>query len=298
MMQWSYDTLLKWGTDELTAHSVDNASVDAWYLLEHIYGISRVDFLIRRNDPFDEVQMKQSADYQALIHRRSEGYPVQYLTGSTEFMGLPFFVNESVLIPRQDTEILAEEALRLLTDKRSPEILDMCTGSGCLLLSILMEKEDAHGTGVDISEGALAVAEKNRKNLHLEERALLVESDTFSGEYFQKNSSEHPMEYDMLISNPPYIPTADIQQLMDEVRLHDPVLALDGKEDGLYFYRRITEEALRYLKPGGWLLYEIGCDQGEAVSRIMRTNDFSNIAVKKDLAGLDRVVLGQKKQEE
>ena len=142
------------------------------------------------------------------------------------------------------------------------------------------------------------MAEKNRKNLHLEERALLVKSDTFSGKYFQKNSSEHPMEYDMLISNPPYIPTADIQQLMDEVRLHDPVLALDGKEDGLYFYRRITEEALRYLKPGGWLLYEIGCDQGEAVSRIMRTNDFSNIAVKKDLAGLDRVVLGQKKQEE
>ena len=213
-------------------------------------------------------------------------------------MGYEFDVDERVLIPRQDTEILAEEALRLLTDKRSPEILDMCTGSGCLLLSILMEKEDAHGTGVDISEGALAVAEKNRKNLHLEERALLVKSDTFSGEYFQKNSSEHPMEYDMLISNPPYIPTADIQQLMDEVRLHDPVLALDGKEDGLYFYRRITEEALRYLKPGGWLLYEIGCDQGEAVSRIMRTNDFSNIAVKKDLAGLDRVVLGQKKQEE
>jgi len=213
-------------------------------------------------------------------------------------MGYEFDVDERVLIPRQDTEILAEEALRLLTDKRSPEILDMCTGSGCLLLSILMEKEDAHGTGVDISEGALAVAEKNRKNLHLEERALLVKSDIFSGEYFQKNSSEHPMEYDMLISNPPYIPTADIQQLMDEVRLHDPVLALDGKEDGLYFYRRITEEALRYLKPGGWLLYEIGCDQGEAVSRIMRTNDFSNIAVKKDLAGLDRVVLGQKKQEE
>ena len=213
-------------------------------------------------------------------------------------MGYEFDVDERVLIPRQDTEILAEEALRLLTDKRSPEILDMCTGSGCLLLSILMEKADAHGTGVDISEGALAVAEKNRKNLHLEERALLVKSDTFSGKYFQKNSSEHPMEYDTLISNPPYIPTADIQQLMDEVRLHDPVLALDGKEDGLHFYRRITEEALRYLKPGGWLLYEIGCDQGEAVSRIMRTNDFSNIAVKKDLAGLDRVVLGQKKQEE
>ena len=160
MMQWSYDTLLKWGTDELTVHSVDNASVDAWYLLEHIYGISRVDFLIRRNDPFDEAQMKQSADYQALIRRRSEGYPVQYLTGSTEFMGLPFFVNESVLIPRQDTEVLVETALAMM--KPECRLLDMCTGSGCILLSLAKLGTVAEGVGVDISEGALKVAERNR----------------------------------------------------------------------------------------------------------------------------------------
>lgn len=291
----TFKELLKEGTQILINGGIEEARLDAWLLLEYTAGITRTWYYAHD----DQKPEQEIADrYRELCTRRAKRIPLQHLTGKAYFMGYEFDVDERVLIPRQDTEILAEEALRLLTDKRSPEILDMCTGSGCLLLSILMEKEDAHGTGVDISEGALAVAEKNRKNLHLEERALLVKSDTFSGEYFQKNSSEHPMEYDMLISNPPYIPTADIQQLMDEVRLHDPVLALDGKEDGLYFYRRITEEALRYLKPGGWLLYEIGCDQGEAVSRIMRTNDFSNIAVKKDLAGLDRVVLGQKKQEE
>ena len=291
----TFKELLKEGTQILINGGIEEARLDAWLLLEYTAGITRAWYYAHdAQKPEQEIADR----YRELCTRRAKRIPLQHLTGKAYFMGYEFDVDERVLIPRQDTEILAEEALRLLTDKRSPEILDMCTGSGCLLLSILMEKEDAHGTGVDISEGALAVAEKNRKNLHLEERALLVKSDTFSGEYFQKNSSEHPMEYDMLISNPPYIPTADIQQLMDEVRLHDPVLALDGKEDGLYFYRRITEEALRYLKPGGWLLYEIGCDQGEAVSRIMRTNDFSNIAVKKDLAGLDRVVLGQKKQEE
>lgn len=291
----TFKELLKEGTQILINGGIEEARLDAWLLLGYTAGITRAWYYAHD----DQKPGQEIADrYRELCTRRAERIPLQHLTGKAYFMGYEFDVDERVLIPRQDTEILAEEALRLLADKRSPEILDMCTGSGCLLLSILMEKEDAHGTGVDISEGALAVAEKNRKNLHLEERALLVKSDTFSGEYFQKNSSEHPMEYDMLISNPPYIPTADIQQLMDEVRLHDPVLALDGKEDGLYFYRRITEEALRYLKPGGWLLYEIGCDQGEAVSRIMRTNDFSHIAVKKDLAGLDRVVLGQKKQEE
>ena len=150
-------------------------------------------------------------------------------------MGYDFYVDERVLVPRQDTEVLAEEALDRLKEIPNPKILDMCTGSGCLLLSILMERSDAFGTGVDISEDALKVAGQNRKNLNLEERAVLVQSDTFSGDYFQKNSGNTSLEYDMLISNPPYIPTADIQQLMDEVRFHDPVLTLDGREDGLYF---------------------------------------------------------------
>ena len=286
MMQWSYDTLLKWGTDELTAHSVDNASVDAWYLLEHIYGISRVDFLIRRNDPFDEVQMKQSADYQALIHRRSEGYPVQYLTGSTEFMGLPFFVNESVLIPRQDTEVLVETALAMM--KPECRLLDMCTGSGCILLSLAKLGTVAEGVGVDISEGALQVAERNRENLGLPQ-VRLVHSNLFE-------SVEGV--FDMIVSNPPYIPTEDIEDLMREVRDHEPHLALDGSKDGLLFYRKLAEESGRYLVPGGSLLFEIGYDQGKAVSQLLDQAGFKDIHVKKDLAGLDRVVYAVKAAED
>ena len=286
MMQWSYDTLLKWGTDELIAHSVDNASVDAWYLLEHIYGISRVDFLIRRNDPFDEVQMKQSADYQALIHRRSEGYPVQYLTGSTEFMGLPFFVNESVLIPRQDTEVLVETALAMM--KPECRLLDMCTGSGCILLSLAKLGTVAEGVGVDISEGALKVAERNRENLELPQ-VRLVHSNLFE-------SVEGV--FDMIVSNPPYIPTEDIEDLMREVRDHEPHLALDGSKDGLLFYRKLAEESGRYLVPGGSLLFEIGYDQGGAVSQLLDQAGFKDIHVKKDLADLDRVVYAVKAAED
>lgn len=286
MMQWSYDTLLKWGTDELTAHSVDNAALDAWYLLEHIYGISRVDFLIRRNDPFDEVQMKQSADYQALIHRRSEGYPVQYLTGSTEFMGLPFFVNESVLIPRQDTEVLVETALAMM--KPECRLLDMCTGSGCILLSLAKLGTVAEGVGVDISEGALKVAERNRENLGLPQ-VRLVHSNLFE-------SVEGV--FDMIVSNPPYIPTEDIEDLMREVRDHEPHLALDGSKDGLLFYRKLAEESGRYLVLGGSLLFEIGYDQGGAVSQLLDQAGFKDIHVKKDLAGLDRVVYAVKAAED
>ena len=151
------------------------------------------------------------------------------------------------------------------------------------------------GTGVDISEGALAVAKQNRVHLQLEDRAEFVQSDLFSGGYFKKNSGNTVTEYDMLISNPPYIPSGDIPGLMEEVRSHDPVLALDGKEDGLFFYREITAQAGKYLRAGGWLMYEIGCDQGESVSKIMKTDNFINVEVIQDLAGLDRVVIGQKK---
>ena len=207
-------------------------------------------------------------------------------------------MDERVLVPRQDTEVLVEEAISRMRNLEKPQILDMCTGSGCILLSLLLELPRALGTGVDVSEGALCVAKENRKRLGLEQRAELIQSDLFSADYFQKNSGNDHMEYDMLISNPPYIRTEDIEGLMEEVRFHDPVLALDGKENGLYFYEKITEQAGTYLKPGGWLMYEIGCDQGMDVSEIMKKNGFEQIEIKKDLAGLDRVVTGRKMQEE
>ena len=234
--------------------------------------------------------------YQELVSRRKQRIPLQHLTGEQEFYGYPFYVNEHVLIPRQDTEVLVEEALK--RKREGMKVLDLCTGSGCILLSLLLELPQALGTGVDVSEGALCVAKENRKRLGLEQRAELIQSDLFSADYFRKNSGNDHMEYDMLISNPPYIRTEDIEGLMEEVRFHDPVLALDGKENGLYFYEKITEQAGTYLKPGGWLMYEIGCDQGMDVSEIMKKNGFEQIEIKKDLAGLDRVVTGRKMQEE
>ena len=291
----TFHELLTQGTQLLMNAGIEEARLDAWLLLEYTADISRAWYYAH---PESEVNEEIVSEYLSLCQKRAEHIPLQHLTHQACFMGYDFYVDERVLVPRQDTEVLAEEALHQLRNMRNPRILDMCTGSGCLLLSLLMELPDATGTGVDISAAALAVAERNRKNLELEKRAVLVQSDTFSGDYFQKNSGNTSLEYDMLISNPPYIPTADIQQLMDEVRFHDPVLALDGREDGLYFYRRITEQAGSYLKPGGWLMYEIGCEQGADVSAIMRQNGFVDVAVKKDLAGLDRVVIGKKQMQE
>ena len=291
----TFHELLTPGTQLLMNAGIEEARLDAWLLLEYTADISRAWYYAH---PESEVNEEIVSEYLSLCQKRAEHIPLQHLTHQACFMGYDFYVDERVLVPRQDTEVLAEEALHQLRNMRKPRILDMCTGSGCLLLSLLMELPDATGTGVDISAAALAVAERNRKNLELEKRAVLVQSDTFSGDYFQKNSGNISLEYDMLISNPPYIPTEEIGKLMEEVRFHDPVLALDGREDGLYFYRRITEQAGKYLKPGGWLMYEIGCEQGTDVSAIMQGEGFAEVAVKKDLAGLDRVVIGKKQMQE
>ena len=291
----TFHELLTQGIQLLMNAGIEEARLDAWLLLEYTADISRAWYYAH---PESEVNEEIVSEYLSLCQKRAEHIPLQHLTHQACFMGYDFYVDERVLVPRQDTEVLAEEALHQLRNIRNPRILDMCTGSGCLLFSLLMEFPDAIGTGVDISEAALAVAERNRKNLELEKRAVLVQSDTFSGDYFQKNSGNISLEYDMLISNPPYIPTEDIGKLMEEVRFHDPVLALDGREDGLYFYRRITEQAGKYLKPGGWLMYEIGCEQGADVSAIMQGEGFTEVTVKKDLAGLDRVVIGKKQMQE
>lgn len=287
----TYKELLEEGIQLLNSAGIEEARLDAWLLLEYRADIRRAWYYAHMDEVPDSTVAEQ---YLELCRRRAQHIPLQHLTGQAYFMGYEFLVDERVLVPRQDTETLVEEALLYLRECNTPRILDMCTGSGCILLSLLMEVPEASGTGVDISGDALNVARENRKRLGLEKRADLIQSDMFSADYFRKNSGNEHIEYDMLISNPPYIRTADIEELMDEVRLHDPLLALDGKADGLYFYEKITEQAGAYLKPGGWLMYEIGCDQGEAVAQIMALNGFTQIEVKKDLAGLDRVVKGRK----
>ncbi len=267
--------LLQYGKELLRAAGLPEADLDAWYLLEHATGYTRNDYFLLPNR---EVEAGQQKAYEELIRKRSVHIPLQHLTGSQEFMGLSFYVNEHVLIPRQDTEILVEEAEKSL--EQGMRILDLCTGSGCILLSILKRNPGLYGTGADVSPLALSVAEKNRAALQVE--AELVESDLF-------DRLEGP--FDRILSNPPYIPSRIVDTLMEEVRDHEPRLALDGREDGLYFYRKIVEQSPGYLKPGGMLFLEIGYDQAEAVSSLMEAA-FTGICVVKDLAGLSRVVYG------
>ena len=271
-----YQELYRMGKDRLTEAKVPEAELDARLLLEEVCGTDRNDLLVHGDK---EVPPEQCDRYVEYIQRRQKREPLQQITGYQEFMGLRFKVTPDVLIPRQDTETLVEEVMRYLHD--GMHLLDMCTGSGCILLSLLKYSNDCEGTGCDISEKALKVAEENAEMLSL--NASFVQSNLF------ENISG---KYEFIVSNPPYIPTGVIPTLMEEVRDHEPVSALDGREDGLYFYRKIVEKAGEYLYPGGMLFFEIGYDQAEKVSSLMREAGYQEVTVCKDLAGLDRVVYG------
>lgn len=264
----------RYGQKRLEQAEVPEAALDAWYLLEYASGCTRSHFLAC---PEEELEEAWESAFREAVEKRTERVPLQHITGEQEFMGLSFLVSRQVLIPRQDTEVLAEEALRYL--RPGMRFLDLCTGSGCILLSLLYACPGAEGVGADISEEALAVAGQNRERLALQ--AELIRSDLFSG---------LSGTFDMIVSNPPYIKREEIPSLMEEVRDHEPWLALDGHEDGLFFYRRIAQECLPYLKKGGRLYLEIGYDQGGSVPEILEEQGFSYIKVVKDLAGLDRVV--------
>ena len=264
------------GTEKLEKAGIREAKLDAWYLLEYKTGISRAVFLA---DPDREVEEEKAESYQKDICTRARRIPLQHITGEQEFMGLNFKVNENVLVPRQDTETLVEEALK--TVKTGMKVLDMCTGSGCIIISILHNVEGVKGYAVDISKQAVNVAKENAK---LNEVPVLFERSDLFEMVTEK--------FDVIVSNPPYIPTDVIPQLMPEVQVFEPIEALDGKEDGLYFYRKIVEQSKDYLNSGGSLMFEIGYDQGKDVSKMMTDAGFSNVCVKKDLAGNDRVVTG------
>ena len=266
----------KFGKDRLTEAQVPDADLDAWYLLEWCTGVNRSHYLAW---PEEAISPEQEEQYRQTLNQRERRIPLQQITGEQEFMGLSFYVNEHVLIPRQDTEVLVEETAKFLKDGMS--FLDLCTGSGCILLSLLHLRAGAEGTGADLSPEALKVAAQNRERLGV--KAELIESDLFD---------KIEGAFDVIVSNPPYIKREEIETLMDEVRLHEPYMALDDHEDGLYFYRKIAEEAPKHLRAGGGLFLEIGWDQGGSVSELLREQGFSDVKVVKDLAGLDRVVEG------
>ena len=268
------------GKNILTEAGIAEAGLEARLLLEHVCGTGRNDLLVHGDRLVEDVQCNS---YEQLLTGRADRIPLQYLTGCQEFMGLNFAADRHVLIPRQDTEILVEEVLKNLHD--GMEILDMCTGSGCILISLLRYSNDCAGLGVDISGGALRVAEKNAQNIlsGFSGKVRFLESDLF------ENVEEM---FDVIVSNPPYIPAGDMEGLMPEVRGYEPRIALDGGEDGLVFYRKILEGSRSHLKKGGMLFFEIGYDQGRAVSKMMRETGFLDVQVRKDYAGLDRVVFG------
>lgn len=270
----TYQKVYEEGVLQLTQADIAEAKLDARLLLEHVCGTNRNDLLAHGDRKVTKQEYDKYADY---IKRRACHIPLQYLTGVQEFMGLSFEVNEHVLIPRQDTEILVEVVMKHLHD--GMRILDVCTGSGCILLSLLRYSNDCNGVGVDISEEALNVAGRNCENLGLS--AKLLQSDLF----------EHVEgKYDIIVSNPPYIRTDVIDTLMAEVKEYEPYIALDGKEDGLFFYRKIIESAGEYLYKGGRIFFEIGYDQGQPVSELLAAAGYREIEVVKDYAGLDRVV--------
>ncbi|WP_418463058.1 peptide chain release factor N(5)-glutamine methyltransferase [Frisingicoccus sp.] len=281
--------LLKEGEQRLMENQIENSTMEARYLLEYICDLNWAQYLLQADTEADPQEERR---YREAVERRCSHYPLQYILGTAGFMGLDFMVNESVLIPRQDTEVLVETVLEK-ADIPGGKILDMCTGSGCILISLMALGSYGRGVGADISEDALRVARMNgifnRENWEKNGRGandiLWLQSNLF-----EKVSGR----FDVIVSNPPYIPAAVIETLMPEVRVYEPRLALEGADEGLEFYKKIAGAAEAYLKPEGWLFFEIGCEQAEEVSGILMENGFRNIHTVKDLAGLDRVVYGKR----
>lgn len=272
------------GKAALTAAEIEEAALDARLLLEYVCAADRNTLLVHGDREVAEEELRR---YETLIQKRASHIPLQHLTGVQEFMGLEFIVNEHVLIPRQDTEILVEEVLKNLHD--GMRILDMCTGSGCILISLLKYSNDCRGVGVDISPEALQVARENAEQLLSDDEFQNESAITFiESNLFEKVTGK----FEFIVSNPPYIKRNVIGTLMPEVREYEPVTALDGGSDGLDFYREIAQKSRKFLVGGGMLFFEIGYDQGAEVMELLERNGFADVRIVKDYAGLDRVVYG------
>lgn len=269
---------IRYGQNRLITAGIENALNEARYLLEDTLSVDRSYLFVH---DMDAVSDEHAAQYRNWIERRCAHEPMQYITGWQEFMGLPFYVNEHVLIPRQDTEVLVEEAMKRL--KPGMQVLDLCCGSGCIGIS-LVKLSCVEAVLADISTDALKVAAKNAQKLLERNRPKIIQTDLFS---------EIEGHFDMIVSNPPYIRSDVIATLMEEVKEYEPILALDGREDGLYFYREIAGQAGGYLRDGGYLLFEIGYDQGDDLRKILVGEGYEEIQIIKDLAGLDRVAIAR-----
>lgn len=266
----------------LKEKNFETYSLDVEVLLMEVTGFSKPQLYINTEYVLSNEEFNK---FEEFFIRRLKKEPIAYIIGKCEFMGLDFYLNNDTLIPRADTEILVEKAIETINKNNLKTGLDIGTGSGAIAISILKYCENMKMTAIDINENVILKAKENAEKNQVLDRILLIKSDLF------ENICE---KFDIIVSNPPYIKTDVIEELEDNVKKYEPKRALDGGEDGLIFYKKITEKAKDYLNEKGYLIYEIGYDQAEDVKKIMIENNFENIKILKDFAGLDRVVLGKK----
>jgi len=276
-VEYSLKGLLADGAKMLTQAGIDEAELDAGYILEYITGLNSAQYFIHSEDI---IEKNKAEEFFRLIERRSKRIPLSYVIGTRDFFGLTFKVDENVLIPEQETELLVEEVIKHSEGK---SVLDMCTGSGCIAISIALFGNPSKVAASDISEKALEVARENAKSLKAGEISFI------QGDMFENVTDK----FDIIVSNPPYIETGEIDELMPEVRDYIPRLALDGDIDGLKFYRIISKEAVKKLNKNGRIFYEIGYNQSRAVASILLENGFTDVKIMKDYSGLDRIVMAK-----
>lgn len=278
--RWTVLKILRWTADYFRGKEIESARLDAELLLSATLGMDRVALYVNFERPLDASELRS---YREKVKRRASREPIQYILAEAEFWSLPFKVNHAVLIPRADTEVLVEEALRRIDGCTS--VLDIGTGSGAVAVALAHEKPGLKVTALDCSADALAVARGNAQRNGVAERISCLVGDL---------QRLPPGPFDMIVSNPPYIPTRDWEQLMPEVRDHEPRLALDGGADGLEAYRLIAVQAVPALSPGGWLLVEVGVGQAAVVKALFTAAGLADVALRDDYAGIPRVVMARK----
>lgn len=283
---WTVRRILDWTIPHLKSHGSESPRLDAEILLAHARGCPRIQLYTNYDEPLTDTQRATMRD---LVKRRAAAEPVAYLVGHREFFGLEFQVAKDVLIPRPDTETLIVEAIELLKPQVAPRVLDIGSGSGCIVISLAVNCPNAEVTAIDLSEAALGIARQNADKHEVASRIRFLQGDLFA----PLTTGE---QFDLIASNPPYIASAEIETLAADVRLHEPRLALDGGPDGLDVIRRLVADASQHLAPQGKLLIEISDEQADAVTQLLAANGhYDDIAVLKDLAKQPRVVRASRK---
>lgn len=277
--------LLTKGYDILKNHNIESYMLDTQLLLCNVLKVDKLYIMLNRDKDIENEKVEKFLEF---IKLRSEKMPIKYILGETEFMGINLNVKEGVLIPRPDTEILVEECIKIIENNNLKDICDLCCGSGAIGLSIAYHTKNTNINLYDISSDAIEVTGDNIKKLNMDERCHLEFSNLLEKSILNK------IEFDMIVSNPPYIRRDVIPNLMDDVKNYEPHLALDGGEDGLIFYRKIAKQSKNVLKNNGYIAFEIGHDQKKAVMKILEIEGFSKVYSLKDLYENDRVVIGQK----